>query len=345
MIELNPLTRYFADIRVRLTEMTIAYGWPEFELQIERHLTHTNLPSHVILPIASAAAVGGNPRHALSVATACGLLTVSMRWFDDVQDHDRKESLWEDLGYGRAVNMAAAALSAAWHILSEDEELPKKALDAFGKQMISLARGQDLDLQGGVAPTLDEYWDLMRGKTGAALAFGCELGALAGSSNDSLAKTCSRFGEHLGVLVQILDDLDGAFHPNGIGDLHAGKVTLPVLYGLAINHPSQDELANIVHGGHLSQNGDRVLEILKSIDTREFLIWCAFEERKQALACLGELPAMEGEDVCAGRDALIAFADSLMVGWEDLLEQFDQPSWGRNQVDSQQGCRQEECIP
>ena len=141
----------------------------------------------------------------------------------------------------------------------------------------------------------------------------------------------------MGVLMQILDDLDGTFHPDGIGDLRAGKVTLPVLYGLAIDHPVRDELAEIVHGGRLAQHNERVQVILESIDTREFLVWSAFEERKQAITCLQELPATAGEEMQAGRDALIAFADSLMAGWENLLERVDQPSWKKGHIDNHQG--------
>jgi geranylgeranyl pyrophosphate synthase len=325
MMGINPLTRYFSDIRGRLSTVANACEWPEFQLQIERHITHTSLPPHVILPIACAGAVGGNPQRALSVATACGLLIVAMRWFDDVQDRDRRESLWDEIGPGRAINMAAAGLSAAWYTLAKDEELPKAALIAFGKYTIELAHGQDIDLKGGVARTLDDYWRLMRGKTGAALALGCEVGALAACPDNKVgAEACGRFGAHMGVLLQILDDLDGTFHPDGIGDLHAGKITLPVLYGLAIDHPARDELAGIVHGGHQAEYGKRVRAILESIDTREFLVWNAFEERRLALACLQDIPEGSGDDMQSGRNALRAFADSLLVGWEDLLERCEQ---------------------
>jgi geranylgeranyl pyrophosphate synthase len=327
MMEINSLTRYYSDIRAHLSTMANACEWPEFQRQIERYITHTSLPPHVILPIACASTVGGNPQHALSAAAACGLLIVSMRWFDDVQDRDRQESLWSEIGAGRAINMAAAALSAAWYTLARDEELPRAALIAFGKYTIELAHGQDIDLKGGVACTLDDYWRLMRGKTGAALALGCEVGALAACPNNTAdAEACGRFGAHLGVLLQILDDLDGAFHPDGIGDLQAGKITLPVLYGLAIDHPARNELAGIVYGGQLAQFGKRVLAILESIDTREFLVWSAFEERRLALACLRDIPEGSGGNVQSGRNALTAFADSLLVGWEDLLARCEQPS-------------------
>jgi geranylgeranyl pyrophosphate synthase len=316
----SPLVHLFRDIRAGINAAARDCEWPEFEHQIARHLTQTHLPPHVVLPLASAQAVSGDPKRALSVAVACSYLIVAMRWFDDAQDRDRSDSLWSELGLGRTVNMAATALTVAWHVLSKDAGLPTAALLAFGTHTIVLAHGQDIDLKGGVAQTLDDYWRFMRCKTGAALALACEAGAIAANPKDSIgAKACCNFGEHMGVLVQILDDLDGTFHPDGIGDLHAGKVTLPVLYGLAIDHPARAELEEIVNGGRLSTSASRVREILEAIDTREFLIWCAFEERRQALSCLEGLLTRTTDATRVNCEGLMAFADMLMVGWESLL--------------------------
>lgn len=314
--QLNPLTRYFPQIRGRLDALARACEWPEFERQIEIHLTRTQLPPHVILPPASAAAIGGNPEKAISVATACGFLIVATRWFDDVQDRDRKESLWREVGAGRAVNLAATALTVAWNALAE---APPEARRAFGRYTVALARAQDVDLMSGSTRTIDDYWRLMRGKTGAALALACEAGALAARPDRAKeAELCGNCGEHLGVLMQILDDLDGVFRPDGIGDLAAGKVTLPVLYGLAIDHEAREELDEIVHCGLLPACPERALAILKTIDTREFLVWNALEEHRQALACLDRLPPARDDATKEGRDALRAFADLLIVNWEEL---------------------------
>jgi geranylgeranyl diphosphate synthase type I len=118
--------------------------------------------------------------------------------------------------------------------------------------------------------------------------------------------------------MQILDDLDGVFRSEGFGDLGIGKVTLPVLYGLAIDHESREELDEIVHCGLLPACAERVLAILETIDTREFLVWNALEERRRALECLDQLTASEDAETKEGRDALRAFADLLIVNWEEL---------------------------
>ena len=328
--KLDSINGLVSEVCERIGALAQACEWPEFESQIGRHLTNTTLPRHVILPLASAAAVGGEPRQALSVAVACAYLIVASRWFDDLQDRDRPESLWIDVGMGRAVNMAAAALTVAWRALAEDKELPTEALRAFGRRTVELSHGQELDLRARMPSNLDEYWQVMRAKTGAAVALGCEVGALsARPDKPAEAGICGRFGEYAGTLLQILDDLDGAFHPDGLGDLRLGKITLPVLYGLVVDHDSRVELAEFIHRGTLGQHADRVLTILEAIDTREFLVWCAFEERRQALDVLQELAPSENEMADRGRQALIAFADSLMVGWEALIRQRRQPEFER----------------
>ena len=326
--KLDNINGLVPEVRQRIGALAQACEWPEFERQIDRHLTNTTLPRHVILPLASAAAVGGEPRRALSAAVACAYLIVASRWFDDSQDRDRPESLWSDVGMGRAVNMAAAALTVAWRALAEDKELPNEALQAFGRRTVELSHGQELDLLAQVPRNLDEYWQVMRGKTGAAVALGCEVGALSARPDKPAdARVCGRFGEYTGTLLQILDDLDGAFHPDGVGDLRLGKITLPTLYGLAVDHDSREELAEFVHCGTLAQHADRVLEILETIDTREFLVWCGFEERRQALDVLKELAPGENEMADQGRQALRAFVDSLMVGWESLISRHRRPEF------------------
>jgi geranylgeranyl diphosphate synthase, type I len=315
----HPLTALYPEIRACLATQAEACGWPDFAEQIARHLTRARLPIHLLLPPASAAAVGGEARRAVPAAAACGFLIVAMRWFDDLADRDRTDSLWQEVGAGRATNLAAAALTVAWRTLAEGTAAPAAALRAFGELTVELARGQDADLAGG-ARTLDEYWRMMRSKTGAALALACRVGALAARPDaPEAADACGRFGAHLGTAMQILDDLDGTFHPDGRGDLAAGKVTLPVLYGLAADHPGRGELADLVAGGRLAAEAGRARALLDATDTRELLAWAALEEHRQGLACLAELPEPASDEARAGRDALEAFADALVADWEELL--------------------------
>ena len=125
-----------------------------------------------------------------------------------------------------------------------------------------------------------------------------------------------RFGLHLGLLQQILDDLEGCFRPAGVGDLRQGKVTLPVLYALTVDHPRRGELDELLRGGRLSREPEQALEIIEAAGAREYVVWAALEERKRARQAL-ELPAPNSEWARAGRDALESF---LLLAFNGLPE-------------------------
>lgn len=315
----NPLTDFYPAIRERLVAAVEAAAWPALATEVASHFGRRLLPPPVLLPLASAGVVGGEPARALGVSAAFGFLLLSVRWFDDLQDQDREDALWARLGAARATNLAAGALNLAWRTLAEDPALPRSVLMAFGQEATAIARGQDDDLLGLETVSFEAYWRRMVEKTGAGFALACRLGALAGHDDPAPAAALATFGRHVGTMVQILDDLDGTFHPNGAGDLAAGKVTLPVLYGLQTEHAGRAELAGIVRAGELAAEAARVRELLDATDTREFLVWTAFEERDRAFAALASLPASTTEGAAAGREALQAITAGLIADWESLL--------------------------
>ncbi|MDX1997431.1 MAG: polyprenyl synthetase family protein [Thermoanaerobaculia bacterium] len=315
----NPLTAFYPAIRARLVTSSEAAAWPAFAAEVAGQFGRHSLPPPVLLPLASAAAVGGDPARAVGVAAAFSFLLLSVRWFDDTQDRDRDDALCVRLGPARATNLAAGALNLAWSTLAADSALPRSVLAAFGQETTAIARGQDDDLLGLEAVSFEAYWRRMVDKTGAGFALACRLGALAGRDEPAPVAVLARFGRHLGTMVQILDDLDGAFHPNGIGDLASGKVTLPVLYALQAEHAGSEELGEIVRRGQLAAQAGRVRELLDGTDTREFLVWSAFEERDRAFAELATLGPATDEITALGRAALEAIAAGLIADWETLL--------------------------
>jgi len=84
------------------------------------------------------------------------------------------------------------------------------------------------------------YFSVLAGKTGALIAAACETGILAASGSREEADLLRRFGEALGLAFQIVDDLlDYQGDPRATGkavgnDLAEGKMTLPLLQGLAL---------------------------------------------------------------------------------------------------------------
>jgi geranylgeranyl diphosphate synthase type II len=97
--------------------------------------------------------------------------------------------------------------------------------------------GQVLDMDEQKPKALEELQRLHRMKTGALLTVACRMGAIAAAADDARLKSLDRFGRHLGLAFQIVDDLlDETSTPEQLGkatnkDAARGKVTYPTLIG------------------------------------------------------------------------------------------------------------------
>jgi geranylgeranyl diphosphate synthase, type I len=312
----NPLTTFYPLIRARVVELT-PKSWPDLAREIERHVTLFDFPRTVLLPIATCAAAGGAPNRAVSPAAAIGFVLLCARWLDDAVDRDRSDGLWSIVGRDRSALFGATALALAFQTVASDPTTPRAAAECLARYSVAMARGQDMDVTGK-ARSFDEYWDLMRGKTGAGFALACEIGAIAAEAETAVARAFGDLGMHLGVLVQILDDLEGCFRPTGVCDLRQGKITLPVVYALTVAHARRGELVDLVESGELGQHAVRALEILESAGARQYAVWAALEERKRAVGMLERLP-LPGDDTSrAGYSALASFLELPFHGLPEI---------------------------
>lgn len=314
-----PLSSLYPEIRRRI-DTSVADASPTFRTQVKQRLTERPLPPVLLLPPAACAAVGGDPHQTLSISAACGMLLLTMRWFDDLEDRDRQGALWQEVGNSRALNLAAYALTRAWGILAEDSTVPRTILVAFSRATETLARGQDMDLSNNV-DSFDRLWELMRTKTGAAFAFAAEAGAISGTRDTNRISILHNFGEQLGIMLQLLDDLLGIFRPVGQGDLALSKISLALLYGLTFDHPATSELRQIVKRGDLGIEQDRVRRILEDIDVRTFVAWVAIRQRQQSLDTLAKLGSAQTPFEEEGRKILLSLLDSGISDLEELIGQ------------------------
>ena len=103
----------------------------------------------------------------------------------------------------------------------------------------TLSNGEILQLTNIGRKDISEevYYDVIKQKTAALFEACCAMGALsAGASDDDIAKA-KKFGQNLGVIFQIRDDIFDYYDSPQIGkptgnDMAEGKLTLPVIYAL-----------------------------------------------------------------------------------------------------------------
>lgn len=132
--------------------------------------------------------------------------------------------------------------------------------------------GQVHDLEGeGQTPTAELLERIHRAKTGALLRASVRMGAIyAGACEEELA-ALSRYGEHIGLAFQIVDDLlDVEQSSEALGktagkDEAQHKITFPAVYGLARSHEMAEEQRVLAHAA-LQPFGRRALRLRELAD-------------------------------------------------------------------------------
>ena len=98
------------------------------------------------------------------------------------------------------------------------------------------------------------YLSILADKTGALIATAARYGAMFGGCDPETVRTLTEYGERLGVVFQLADDLlDVASAADTSGktpgtDLREGKATLPVLYARTSHDPADERLLALTRG-------------------------------------------------------------------------------------------------
>lgn len=103
-----------------------------------------------------------------------------------------------------------------------------------------LCRGQVLELQHlfDVERTEELYFSAIGGKTASLFGTACRIGSMVAGVGAPALDALTRFGEHLGVCFQIVDDVldvtgtDASLGKPAGNDLLEGVYTLPVIYAV-----------------------------------------------------------------------------------------------------------------
>lgn len=161
-------------------------------------------------------------------------------------------------GNEAAVMLGDYLLSSAFHLCSTIG-LPNINV-MFGEVTRTVCAGELLQLRhrNCVTLTLEEYYEIIFGKTASLIAACCEVGGVLGGGTPKENGALRAFGESVGTAFQIRDDLLDLLgeqsvmgKPSG-RDLEKGKLTLPLI--LLINqHGQQNNPVKLA-----IQNRDRV---------------------------------------------------------------------------------------
>lgn len=131
----------------------------------------------------------------------------------------------------------------------------------------TLARGEILQLSNiqNTVISEDVYYDVIKMKTAALFESCAGIGAMSVGASAEEVEKAKLFGQNLGIIFQIRDDIFDYYKSSEIGkptgnDMAEGKLTLPVIYALNnSNLESMHKLARKVKNGTVNSDEIAVL--------------------------------------------------------------------------------------
>jgi geranylgeranyl diphosphate synthase type I len=266
--------------------------------------------------------VGGEWRQALPVAAALELVHNFSLIHDDIQDASSERrgrpTVWHIWGQPQAINvgdgMHALALSSLLRLEEAGVEHRKvvHAARLLGEASLKLCEGQYLDInyESRLDVGVTEYLEMISGKTAALFRCSLEIGALVGTGDDELMAHLRSFGNAVGMVFQVHDDvlsMWGNEKTTGkptTADIEMKKKTLPVVYALEnADGPHKDGLRAIYkkEGPLGPDDVQEVLRLLGSVDARGYVQDMADKYHRLALSELEatDIPQQAKEELRA----------------------------------------------
>lgn len=205
-----------------------------------------------ILVLAAAEAVKGRMEHALPAAAAFEMIHTYSLIHDDLPAMDddslRRGKPTSHVVFGEAIAILAGdALQAhAFRVLATGAETVPAERRLHASALLAEAAGAG-GMVGGQVSDLEAERKLVDAedlefihvhKTGALIRAAAEVGATIGGGDEDAVARLARYGGHMGLAFQIIDDiLDVTESTQTLGksagkDERAGKATYPKLHGL-----------------------------------------------------------------------------------------------------------------
>jgi geranylgeranyl diphosphate synthase, type II len=205
-----------------------------------------------ILCLRGAAAVAGEAPGAIEAGCALEMIHTYSLIHDDLPALDNddfrrgKPTCHKVFGEAMAILAGDALFTLAMQTLVRIEGLPAEAKIALIDELSfasgtvdGMIGGQVTDIEGErQAPTAELLDSIHRAKTGALLRASVRMGGICGGADTAQSDALSRYGEHVGLAFQIVDDiLDVEESSEALGktagkDAAQGKITFPAVYGL-----------------------------------------------------------------------------------------------------------------
>ncbi len=252
-----------------------------------------SLSRWVDLPGLCCQAAGGYPEWADDLTVAWFLFYVAADLMDKVQDEDPPDPWWQETGPGAALGAATGiyfsaslALNRLW-VNPTTQAAANEIIQDFYNSFMVMTSGQ---YRGLIEPTpsLDQYWENAAAKSGSFFGLACRCAARLATADPERLSDYYLFGRHLGLLIQVRDDLDDIQPPDEEGapgqKLEIAR-SLAVIYALAVLPPEDgDRLRNTLAAApHDTQAAAEVIRLLNQSNAALYLMTEMERQRQTAL--------------------------------------------------------------
>lgn len=288
-----------------LISASLASGSPMMDSIVEEYLKTKGKQIRPILVILAAKMLGELNDRVISAAAAIEMLHNASLIHDDVVDesqtrHSRPtiNRVWDN---HIAVLVGDFFVSTALDKAASTGDL--RIINSIARLGKLLSLGEIDQIYNARFHSINEeaYFGIISRKT-AALFISCvEMGAFAVGVDDSRLHALRRFAELLGLCFQIKDDIFDYFTDNAIGkptgnDLREGKMTLPLIYALALeNHPNHQQMSELAALSELDAEAiDRLINFAKDAGGIEYARATMKRLRDEAVDALNTIPDPNG---------------------------------------------------
>lgn len=207
------------------------------------------------LLLMAAEAFGKCPEKALDAAAAIEMFHNFTLLHDDVMDNSDvrrgRPTVHAKWDANTAILSGDTMLTLATELMMKvDDSILREVLDTFNELALRVYEGQriDMDFETMENVSIDQYIEMIKGKTGALLGGAAKIGALIGGASKEDADRMYEFGMMLGIAFQIEDDYLDTFgnadtfgKPIG-GDINNNKKTFLVVKALNSGNPNAGAL-------------------------------------------------------------------------------------------------------
>ena len=193
-----------------------------------------------------------------------------------------------------------------------DNRLFREVSTILNRTGISAIEGQfqEFQYESRELVSLEQYFELVKRKSGSLTACACKIGATLGGGSEELVWQLDQFGTNLGIMSQIRNDLNDFLDFEKKKDFLNSTKTLPYVYLLCMlqRQPERFQELTQLQGQGLHRFGNEEREYLKQIAIDEGVAhYCKVMYeifRQKAMDILMAIPVLE-----KGKEKLIKLVE------------------------------------